>query len=148
MPTWRIPVWIILGLAGLIYGGDLFVDSASKLATKWGVSEATIAITIVAGGTSMPELASSLVAILKGRASLALGNVLGSNIANILLILGACSSVTPLTMGGVAMSDIYVVLASAVMIMISALVIGHDKLTRLEGALFVGCYVAYIYSLM
>ena len=96
----------------------------------------------------MPELASSLVAILKGRASLALGNVLGSNIANILLILGACSSVTPLTMGGVAMSDIYVVLASAVMIMISALVIGHDKLTRLEGALFVGCYVAYIYSLM
>ena len=148
MPAWRIPVWIILGLAGLIYGGDLFVDSASKLATKWGVSEATIAITIVAGGTSMPELASSLVAILKGRASLALGNVLGSNIANILLILGACSSVTPLTMGGVAMSDIYVVLASAVMIMISALVIGHDKLTRLEGALFVGCYVAYIYSLM
>ena len=148
MPAWRIPVWIILGLAGLIYGGDLFVDSASNLATKWGVSEATIAITIVAGGTSMPELASSLVAILKGRASLALGNVLGSNIANILLILGACSSVTPLTMGGVAMSDIYVVLASAVMIMISALVIGHDKLTRLEGALFVGCYVAYIYSLM
>ena len=148
MPAWRIPVWIILGLAGLIYGGDLFVDSASNLATKWGVSEATIAITIVAGGTSMPELASSLVAILKGRASLALGNVLGSNIANILLILGTSASVTPLTMGGVAMSDIYVVLASAVMIMISALVIGHDKLTRLEGALFVGCYVAYIYSLM
>ena len=148
MPAWRIPVWIILGLAGLIYGGDLFVDSASNLATKWGVSEATIAITIVAGGTSMPELASSLVAILKGRASLALGNVLGSNIANILLILGTSASVTPLTMGGVAMSDIYVVLASAVMIMISALVIGNDKLTRFEGALFVGCYVAYIYSLM
>jgi cation:H+ antiporter len=114
----------------------------------WGVSEATIAITIVAGGTSMPELASSLVAILKGRASLALGNVLGSNIANILLILGASSTVTPLTMGGVAMSDIYVVLAAAVMIMISALVIGHDKLTRFEGLLFVGCYIAYIYSLM
>jgi cation:H+ antiporter len=148
MPTWRIPLWILLGLAGLIYGGDLFVDSASKLALMWGVSEATIAITIVAGGTSMPELASSLVAILKGRASLALGNVLGSNIANILLILGASSTVTPLTMGGVAMSDIYVVMVAAVMIMISALVIGHDKLTRLEGLLFVGCYIAYIYSLM
>lgn len=148
MPTWRIPLWILLGLAGLIYGGDLFVDSASELALMWGVSEATIAITIVAGGTSMPELASSLVAILKGRSSLALGNVLGSNIANILLILGACSTVTPLTMGGVAMSDIYVVLAAAVMIMISALVIGHDKLTRLEGLLFVGCYIAYVYSLM
>lgn len=148
MSTWLIPVWIILGLAGLVYGGDLFVESASNLALQWGVSEATIAITIVAGGTSMPELASSLVAILKGRSSLALGNVLGSNIANILLILGACSSVTPLTMGGVAMSDIYVVLAAALLIMISALVIGRDKLTRFEGALFVACYVAYIYSLM
>lgn len=148
MSTWLIPVWIILGLAGLVYGGDLFVESASNLALQWGVSEATIAITIVAGGTSMPELASSLVAILKGRSSLALGNVLGSNIANILLILGACSSVTPLTMGGVAMSDIYVTLAAALLIMISALVIGRDKLTRFEGALFVACYVAYIYSLM
>ena len=148
MSTWLIPVWIILGLAGLVYGGDLFVESASNLALQWGVSEATIAITIVAGGTSMPGLASSLVAILKGRSSLALGNVLGSNIANILLILGACSSVTPLTMGGVAMSDIYVVLAAALLIMISALVIGRDKLTRFEGALFVACYVAYIYSLM
>ena len=148
MPTWRIPMWIILGLAALIYGGDLFVDSASTLAGEWGVSEATIAITILAGGTSLPELASSLVAILKGRASLALGNVIGSNIANILLILGACSSVTPLTMEGVAMYDIYVMLGAAVLIMISALVIGRDKLTRLEGALFVACYVAYIYSLL
>lgn len=148
MPTWRIPMWIILGLAALIYGGDLFVDSASTLAGQWGVSEATIAITILAGGTSLPELASSLVAILKGRASLALGNVIGSNIANILLILGACSSVTPLTMEGVAMYDIYVMLGAAVLIMISALVIGRDKLTRLEGALFVACYVAYIYSLL
>lgn len=148
MPTWRIPMWIILGLAALIYGGDLFVDSASNLARQWGVSEATIAITILAGGTSLPELASSLVAILKGRASLALGNVLGSNIANILLILGACSSVTPLTMEGVTMYDIYVMLGAAVLIMISALVIGRDKLTRLEGALFVACYVAYIYSLL
>ena len=148
MPTWRIPMWIILGLAALIYGGDLFVDSASNLARQWGVSEATIAITILAGGTSLPELASSLVAILKGRASLALGNVIGSNIANILLILGACSSVTPLTMEGVTMYDIYVMLGAAVLIMISALVIGRDKLTRLEGALFVACYVAYIYSLL
>ncbi len=148
MPTWRIPMWIILGLAALIYGGDLFVESASTLARQWGVSEATIAITIVAGGTSMPELASSLVAILKGRNSLALGNVLGSNIANILLILGACSTVTPLTMEGVAMNDIYVVLGAAVLIMISALVIGRDKMTRFEGVLFVACYVAYIYSLL
>lgn len=96
----------------------------------------------------MPELASSLVSVLKGNASLALGNVLGSNIANILLILGTCSTVTPLTMGGVTMTDIYVCVASAFVLMLSALVIGRDKLTRFEGVLFVAAYVAYIYTLI
>ena len=148
MPMWRVPIWIILGLAGLIYGGNLFVESASNIAREWGVSEAVIAITLVAGGTSLPELASSLVSILKGSTSLALGNVLGSNIANILLILGTCSTVTPLTMGGVQMFDIYVVVAAAFVVMLSALVIGRDKLTRLEGLLFLLCYAAYIYTLI
>ena len=148
MPMWRVPIWIFGGLAGLIYGGELFVSSASEIARSWGVSEAVIAITLVAGGTSMPELASSLVSVLKGNASLALGNVLGSNIANILLILGACSTVTPLTMGGVTMTDIYVAVASAFVLMLSALVIGRDKLTRFEGVLFVACYVAYVYTLL
>ena len=148
MPAWRIPVWIIAGLAGLIYGGELFVSSASEIARSWGVSEAVIAITLVAGGTSMPELASSLVSVLKGNASLALGNVLGSNIANILLILGACSTFTPLTMGGVTMTDIYIVVASAFVLMLSALVIGRDKLTRVEGLIFIACYVGYVYTLL
>lgn len=148
MPIWRIPIWIICGLAGLIYGGDLFVESASAIAREWGVSEATIAITLVAGGTSMPELASSLVSIFKGKASLALGNVLGSNIANILLILGTCSTVTPLTMGGVAMTDIYMCVAATFILMLSALVIGRDKLTRIEGLLFILCYAAYVYTLI
>lgn len=148
MPLWRVPIWILGGLAGLIFGGELFVSSASEIARSWGVSEAIIAITLVAGGTSMPELASSLVSVLKGNASLALGNVLGSNIANILLILGTCSTVTPLTMGGVTMTDIYVAVASAFVLMLSALVIGRDKLTRFEGVLFVACYVAYVYTLL
>ena len=148
MPAWRIPLWIIAGLAGLIYGGELFVSSASAIARSWGVSEAVIAITLVAGGTSMPELASSLVSVLKGNASLALGNVLGSNIANILLILGTCSTVTPLTMGGVTMTDIYVCVASAFVLMLSALVIGRDKLTRVEGLIFIACYVGYVYTLL
>ena len=148
MPLWRIPIWIILGLAGLIYGGDLFVDSATNIAKSLGVSEAVIAITLLAGGTSLPELASSLVSIFKGSPSLALGNVLGSNIANILLILGACSTVTPLSMGGVTMSDIYVAVAAALLIMVSALVIGRDKMTRFEGVVFVCCYAAYIYTLI
>ena len=148
MPLWRIPVWILLGLGGLIWGGDLFVDSASAIARAWGVPKSTIAITLVAGGTSLPELASSLVAIFKGRASLALGNVLGSNIANILLILGLCGAITPLSMGEVTMIDIYVMVAAATLVMISALVIGRDKMTRFEGVIFLLCYVAYIYYLI
>lgn len=148
MPLWRVPIWIILGLAGLIYGGDLFVDAATKIAQAWGVSEAVIAITLLAGGTSLPELSSSLVSIIKGSPSLALGNVLGSNIANILLILGTCSTVTPLTMGGITMFDIYVAAAATAVLMLSALIIGRDKLTRIEGVLFVACYVAYIYTLI
>lgn len=148
MPAWRIPVWILLGLGGLIWGGDLFVDSASAIALAWGVPKSTIAITLVAGGTSLPELASSLVAIFKGRASLALGNVLGSNIANILLILGLCGSITPLSMGDVTQFDIYVVLAAAALVMVSALVIGRDKMTRFEGLVFLLCYAAYIYYLV
>lgn len=148
MQLWRIPIWIIVGLAGLVFGGDLFVTSATNIAKALGVSEAVIAITLLAGGTSLPELASSLVSIFKGRASLALGNVLGSNIANILLILGACSTVTPLSMGGVTMFDIYVVVAAALLIMLSALVIGRDKITRFEGVLFLCCYIAYIYTLI
>ena len=148
MPAWRIPIWILLGLGGLIFGGDLFIDSASAIALAWGVPKSTIAITLVAGGTSLPELASSLVAIFKGRASLALGNVLGSNIANILLILGLCSTVTPLSMGDITFIDIYVTLAAATLVMISALVIGRDKMTRIEGVIFLLCYVAYVYYLV
>lgn len=148
MAVWKIPVWIVLGLAGLIYGGSIFVESASDIARAWGVSEATIAITLVAGGTSLPELASSVVSILKGSASLALGNVLGSNISNILLILGTCSTVTPLTMGEVAMTDVWVAVAAVAAVMLSAYVIGRDKLTRVEGVIFLVCYAAYVYTLL
>lgn len=148
MAVWKIPVWIVLGLAGLIYGGSIFVESASDIARAWGVSEATIAITLVAGGTSLPELASSVVSILKGSTSLALGNVLGSNIANILLILGTCSTVTPLTMGEVTMTDVWVAVAAVAAVMLSAYVIGRDKLTRVEGVIFLVCYAAYVYTLI
>ena len=124
------------------------VNSATEIARQLGVSEAVIAITLVAGGTSLPELASSLVSILRGSPSLALGNVLGSNIANILLILGVCGTVTPLTMGDVGMNDIYMTLAAAMVVLISALIIGRDKLTRIEGVMFLVCYAAYVYTLI
>ena len=148
MSAWRIVVWIIAGLAGLIYGGDLFVDSATNIAKAWGVSEAVIAISLVAVGTSLPELAASLASIFKGSPSIALGNIIGSNIANILLILGACSTVTPLAMNGVSMTDIYVVVATAVMLLLSALFIGDKRITRLEGLLFLIVYIVYIYTLV
>lgn len=144
----RILAWIIAGLAGLIYGGDLFVNSATNIAKAWGVSEAVIAISLVAVGTSLPELAASLASIFKGSPSIALGNIIGSNIANILLILGACSTVTPLSMNGISMTDIYVVVATAVMLLLSALFIGDRRITRVEGILFLAVYIIYIYSLI
>lgn len=148
MPAWRIAIWIVAGLIGLIFGGQMCVDNGVVIARNLGVSEAIIAITLIAGGTSLPELAASLVSIWRGSPSLALGNVLGSNIANILLILGLCSTVTPLSMGGVTMFDIFMALAASVVVMLSALVIGRDKLTRFEGLLFIVIYAAYLYVLI
>lgn len=148
MSVLRIVVSIIAGLAALIYGGDMFVDSATNIALAWGVSEAVIAITLVAVGTSLPELATNIASIAKGNASLALGNVLGSNIANILLILGACSTVTPLSMGGVSMTDIYVVVATAVALLLFAIFWGDKRITRIEGLLFLIFYIGYVYSLL
>jgi cation:H+ antiporter len=147
-PLWWAIAKVIGGLAVLIVSCDLFVENAVAVARSFGVNDAFISLTLIACGTSLPELAASLVSLVKGRGSLALGNVLGSNIANILLILGACSTVTPLTMGGVTMFDIYVVVAAAAFIMLTAFVIGRDKLTRVEGILFVACYAAYIYHLL
>lgn len=148
MPVWRILVWIVAGLAALIYGGDLFVDSATNIALAWGVSEAVIAISLVAVGTSLPELASSLASIFKGSPSMALGNVMGSNVANILLILGACSTVSPLGVSDVSMTAIYINVAVAVLFMLSAFFIGERRITRIEGLIFLAVYCVYIYSLI
>lgn len=148
MPTWRIPVWILGGLGMLIYGGQLCVDSATEIARSLGVSEATIAITLVAGGTSLPELAASLVSLIKGRGGLALGNVLGSNIANVLLILGASSLITPLSMGNITMIDIAVAVLAPVCVLLSGLFIGDKRITRFEGVIFLLIFAGYIYTLI
>ena len=144
----KILFFIVVGLAGLIYGGNLCLDSATAIARAWGVSEAIIAITIVAAGTSLPELASSVAAIANGKLSLALGNVIGSNVANILLILGLCGSIKPLTMGGITPLDMWMVVGSAVLLLLSALAIGQRRITRLEGVLYLAIYVAYVVLLM
>ena len=144
----KILFFIVVGLAGLIYGGNLCLDSATAIARAWGVSEAIIAITIVAAGTSLPELASSVAAIANGKLSLALGNIIGSNVANILLILGLCGSIKPLTMGGITPLDMWMVVGSAVLLLLSALAIGQRRITRFEGVLYLAIYVAYVVLLM
>lgn len=144
----KIIFLIVLGLAGLIYGGNMCLESATAIARAWGVSESIIAITIVAAGTSLPELASSLSAIISKKPSLALGNIIGSNIANILLILGLSGSIMPLTMGDITTFDISVVAGSAILLLISALVIGKKRITRFEGVVYIAAYVAYVLAIM
>ena len=144
----KVLFFIVIGLAGLIYGGTLCLNSATAIARAWGVSEAIIAVTIVAAGTSLPELASSVAAIANGKLSLALGNVIGSNVANILLILGLSGTIKPLTMGGITPLDMWMVVGSAVLLLLSALAIGQRRITRFEGIIYLAVYVGYVFMLM
>ena len=144
----KVLFFIVIGLAGLIYGGTLCLNSATAIARAWGVSEAIIAVTIVAAGTSLPELASSVAAIANGKLSLALGNVIGSNVANILLILGLSGTIKPLTMGGITPLDMWMVVGSAVLLLLSALAIGQRRITRFEGIIYLAVYVGYVVLLM
>ena len=144
----KVMMFIVIGLVGLIFGGNLCLNSATAIARAWGVSEAIIAVTVVATGTSLPELASSMAAVVSNKPSLAIGNVIGSNIANILLILGVCGSITPLTMGGISPLDIWMVVASAFILLLSALVVGVKRITRVEGAVYLAIYVGYVVMLL
>jgi cation:H+ antiporter len=139
---------IIAGLAGLIVGGRLFVNSATELAKMFGVSDKFIAITIMAAGTSMPELATCVVAALKGRGQLALGNVLGSNIANILLILGGAALINPLSFAGMTYVDLGIILIGALVILASAFMFKKKELDRYEGAIFVLMEIGYMWYLI
>lgn len=141
-------ILIIAGLAGLIIGGRLFVDSATLLAKMFGVSDKFIAITIMAAGTSMPELATCVVAALKGRGQLALGNVLGSNISNILLILGGAAVISPLSFGSMTYVDLGVVLVAAVLIFLSAYCFKKKELDRIEASIFIILEICYMWYLI
>lgn len=133
----------LTGLAGLIFGGDLFVDSATALARLIGVSDKFIAVTILAGGTSLPELATSLIAAIKGKEQLALGNILGSNVFNAMLILGLSSVITPLSFASMTIVDIITLVLSAVLLLIWAYTGRKNRIDRREGAAMLLCYVAY-----
>ena len=131
---------VFLGLGALIVASRFFLDNAILIAKAWGVNEAFIAITLVACGTSLPELAASLVAAAKKNTQLALGNVIGSNIFNLSLILGTASQITPLTSSGITFVDYAVMIFAAVI----PLVLGiKGKLNRWAGAFMFLCFVAY-----
>ena len=143
MPIWKSTLFILGGLAGLIYGGQLFVDGASGIATSLGVSESIIGLTIVAGGTSLPELATSVTAALKKNSGIAIGNVIGSNLFNVFFVLGCSATISPLPMGGINNVDMLVLVASAILFWIVGWFFKKRTITRVEGALLVVCYVAY-----
>lgn len=141
-------VMILGGLAGLIFGGRIFVNSATALSQMFGVSDKFIAITVMAAGTSMPELATCVVAALKGKGQLALGNVLGSNIFNILLILGGSSLIQPLSFAGITFVDMLAILVGAILIFLSAFMFRKKELDRIEGAIFILLMAAYMWYLI
>jgi len=143
LPNWKSTLYIIGGLAGLIFGGQLFVDGASGIARSLGVSESVIGLTLVAGGTSLPELATSVTAALKKNPGIAIGNVIGSNLFNIFFVLGCSASISPLPMGNINNIDMAVLIGSSVLFWLVGWFFKKRTITRIEGILMVLCYIVY-----
>ena len=138
----RASLFIIIGLGCLIGGSNLFVGGATAVATELGISDAVVGLTVVAMGTSLPELATSVVAARKGNSGIAIGNALGSNVFNILLILGLTGAITPLTLQGITTLDLTMLVVSMMLLWLFS----FTKLTieRWEGALLTTIFVAYL----
>lgn len=145
---WLLWPIAIVSLAALIFGGNLFLDSAKNLARIWGMSEAVIAITIVAVGTSLPELVTAIIAASKNNPQLALGNVIGSNLFNLMFILGTASTVKPLKFKDIYVVDYGMMLLAALMLYVVVFTFKKNKFDRIEGVIFFVCYVAYIVYLL
>lgn len=143
-PIWLSIIMVLGGLCGLVFGGDMFVNSASAIARSLGVSDAVIAVTIVAGGTSLPELASCVVAALKKNTDQALGNVIGSNVSNIFLILGGSATIHPLVMNGINPLDLITLMVSALLVFLFAFTFKKKSIDRIEGAILICIYVAFV----
>lgn len=142
MATWLSIVWIIVGLACLIGGSNLFVEGATKVAEHIGVSEAVIGLTIVAGGTSLPELATSVVSARKGNSGIAIGNVLGSNVFNILAILGVTGVITPIHLQGITMLDLSMMVFSTLLVWLFSFT--KYKIARWEGIVLTIVFIGYM----
>jgi cation:H+ antiporter len=148
MPIWKAVLYVILGLAALVIGGDIFVDGASGIARSLGVSDAVIGLTIVAAGTSLPELATAIVAATKGHTDIAVGNVIGSNIFNIFLVAGCTATITPLTFGAIGNVDLLTLIGACLLFWLFGGVYGKRTIQRLEGAILLISYIAYMIYLV
>jgi cation:H+ antiporter len=147
MPGWKIALFLVLGLAGLPLGADLLVDGSVNIARAFGVSETVIGLTLVAIGTSLPELATTVIAAFKRETDVALGNVIGSNIFNLLGIIGVAGLVGPMAVPAELLSrDLWVMLGAAVLI--APMVFYGLKLGRLAGVGLLGAYAAYLYAIV
>ena len=144
-PLWLAIVKVVVGLGVLIVSCDMFVDDAVSIAKSWGVSDAIISLTLIACGTSLPELAASVVAAFKKNTQLALGNIVGSNIFNILLILGLSSQVMPLTSAGITVVDYAVMIGAAIVPLLFGF---NKKIGRVGGALMVIAFAVYTWYLI
>ena len=142
-------IMVIGGLVALVFGGDLFVDNAAMLAGRMGVSESVVSITIVAGGTSLPELVTTLVAAIKKRPGMAICNIVGSNLFNILLILGVSSSISPIRIQGITVVDYGIFILSAILLYVFGLFFGDKTIKRFEGSILLSLFICYtVYLLM
>ena len=146
LPIWKALACVLLGLAALVFGSNFFVDSATEVAGSLGVSDAVIGLTIVAGGTSLPELATSIVAARKGNSGIAIGNVLGSNVFNILFILGATGLVTPLRLEGITSIDMTILIVSMILLWLFSFT--KYTIQRWEGAVLVVVFMGYMAHLI
>ena len=138
--------YLLLGLACLIFGSNLFVEAATQVAKSLGVSDSMIGLTIVAGGTSLPELATSVVAALKGRSAIAIGNVIGSNVFNILMILGITGVICPMDLKGITLIDFSVLIGSIVLLWFFTFT--KYTVARWEGAVLTLIFVGYMTHLI
>lgn len=148
LPIWKSVLYIIGGLAGLILGGQWFVDGATGIARGLGVSESIIGLTLVAAGTSLPELATSIVAALKKNPEIAIGNAIGSNLFNIFFVLGLSASIAPMRMGDITNFDLLVLVGAGILLWFFGLFFAKRTITRIEGSIMVLCYIAYTVTLI
>lgn len=148
-PIWQGVLFLLLGALGLKFGAQLFVSGIASMALTFGLSERFISVTLVAFGTSVPELAASLMAARKGESDIAIGNIIGSNIFNILSVLGFTALITPISVEDQALAsfDFPASLVFTLLIIPLMGILKADRLDRVEGALLLGLYIAFIASL-